>query len=80
MTKHPNGPESAGIRTAAILLGVVAVLYVGREILVPLAFAITLAMIIASIVTLLQWLRLGRIPAALLVIVASIASVGAISG
>jgi predicted PurR-regulated permease PerM len=79
MTKHLKAPDSSGIRNLGILVAVVAVLYVARDLLIPLAFAVTLSMILAPAMALLQKLRLGRVPSALLVIVVAIASVGGVS-
>jgi len=79
MTKPHKAPVSSGIRNFGILVAVVAVLYVARDLLIPLAFAVTLSMILAPAVALLQKLRLGRVPSAILVIVVAIASVGGIS-
>lgn len=79
MTVHHKAPTSSGVRNIGILFGVVAVLYLARELLIPLAFAIILAMILAPIVALLEKLRLGRVPSALIVLVLAIASVGGIS-
>jgi predicted PurR-regulated permease PerM len=75
MTKSPPAPNSSGLRNIAILFAVVAVLYMARELLIPLAFAITLSMILAPIVALLEKLRLGRVPSALLVTLIATASV-----
>ena len=44
MTKRHASPTSSSVRTIAILMAVVSMLYVGREILVPLSFAVTLAL------------------------------------
>ena len=74
---RPSG--SSSIRTAAIVIAVVAVLYLAREILIPLAFAITLTLILAPAVCRLQKLRLGRAPAVFLVMVVSVASTGAMA-
>src|SRR5580692_5540724 len=79
MTKTHTAPDSSGIRNIAILCAVVAVLYVARDLLIPLAFAITLSMILAPFVAWLQKLRLGRVPSALLVVVVATASAGGIS-
>jgi predicted PurR-regulated permease PerM len=79
MTKTHTAPDSSGIRNIAILCAVVAVLYLARDLLIPLAFAITLSMILAPFVAWLQKLRLGRVPSALLVMVVATASVGGIS-
>ena len=42
MIRSSKSPVPSGILNIAILVGVVAVLYVAREILIPLAFAVTL--------------------------------------
>jgi predicted PurR-regulated permease PerM len=78
MIKRPLEPAKSGIRTAAILVTVVAVLYLAREILIPLAFAITLAFVLTPAVGWLQKLNLGRFPSVLLVMVVSIAAAGGI--
>ncbi len=79
MIKPPKAPDSPGIRNVAILFAVVAILYVARDLLIPLTFAVTLSMILAPFVAVLQKLRLGRVASALLVIVFATASVGGIS-
>jgi predicted PurR-regulated permease PerM len=73
---RPSG--SSGVRTAAILIAVVSVLYLAREILIPLAFAITLALILSPAVAGLQKIRLGRVPAVALVMIVTVASAGGI--
>jgi predicted PurR-regulated permease PerM len=78
MIRNHKSPDSSGIRNIAILFAVVVVLYVARDLLIPLAFAVTLSMILAPLVALLQKLRLGRVPAAIVVIVVATASVGGI--
>ena len=78
MTKRPLAPAKSGMRTAAMLVAVIAVLYLAREILIPLAFAITLAFVLTPAVGLLQKLHLGRFPSVLLVMVISIAAAGGI--
>ncbi len=65
-----------GLWTAAILIVVVAVLYWGREILIPLAFALVLSFIFAPIVDKLQKCRLPRAPAIFLVITVFITLAG----
>jgi predicted PurR-regulated permease PerM len=76
-TRPPHGASS--IRTAAILVGSIAVLYLARQILIPLAFAITLTLILSPAVDWLRKVHLGRVPSALLVMVVSIAAAGGIS-
>jgi predicted PurR-regulated permease PerM len=78
MIRHSKLPVSSGIRNIAILVAVVAVLYLAREILIPLAFAVTLSLILAPAIAWLEKLRLGRVPAALLVMALAMAGAGAI--
>lgn len=75
--RPPHGASS--IRTATILVGVIAVLYLARQILIPFAFAITLTLILSPAVDWLRKIRLGRVPSVLLVMAVSIAAAGGIS-
>jgi predicted PurR-regulated permease PerM len=61
----------------AILVAVVAVLYMASTILIPLAFAVTLSLILTPATAWLEKLRVGRVPAALLVMTVAIAGAGA---
>jgi predicted PurR-regulated permease PerM len=61
----------------AILVAVVAVLYLASAILIPLAFAVTLSLILTPATAWLEKLRVGRVPAALLVMVIAMAGAGA---
>jgi predicted PurR-regulated permease PerM len=75
----PHPPSgSSGLRTGAIVIAVISVLYLAREILIPFAFAITLSLILAPAVVLLQKIRLGRVPATALVMLVTVASAGGI--
>ncbi len=56
----------------------ILVLYFAREILVPLALALTISFLLTPLVTAVQRLRLGRVPAVLLVILVSVAAVAGI--
>ncbi len=78
MIKSPGSPGKSGVRTAAILVAVIAVLYLAREIAIPLAFATILTLVLTPAVAGLQKLRLGRFPSVLLVMVASIGIAGGI--
>jgi predicted PurR-regulated permease PerM len=77
MTRRPAVPASSGIRTVAILMAVIAVLFLAREILIPLSYAITVALILTPAVALLQKLRFGRVPAVAVVMLVAIAAAGA---
>jgi predicted PurR-regulated permease PerM len=78
MTAQIRPRSSSGIRNLAIVFAIVGVLYLAREILIPLAFAIVLSMIVAPAVGLPQKLRIGRVPSALFVFVIASCSAGAI--
>ncbi|HEY0206157.1 MAG TPA: AI-2E family transporter [Acetobacteraceae bacterium] len=59
------GRGLAALNAAAI---VVAALYFGRDLLVPLALAVLLAFVLAPLVTLLQRARIGKVPAVLVAV------------
>jgi len=58
---------------------VIGVLYLARDIFIPLSFAITLALVLSPAVDWLQKLRLSRFPAVLLVMLASVTMATGIS-
>ena len=78
MIKSRTPVDSAGLRTSGILVGVIAVLYLARAVFIPLAFAITLALIVSPAVALLQKLRLGRVLAVALAMTVTIAATAGI--
>jgi len=55
---------------------VVAALYVGREVFVPLALATLLGFVLAPLVRLLRRFRLGRVPSVLIAVVLAFAVIG----
>ena len=78
MIRPSRSTAASPLQTAAVLIGVVAVLYLSRAILIPLAFAITLTFILAPAVTGLRKLHIGRVPAALLVMVVGVVIAGGV--
>ena len=64
---------------AIVLLGTVAALYFAREILIPLAFALTLTFLLTPAVALLQRLHIGRVVSVLATVLVSVAVAGGIS-
>jgi predicted PurR-regulated permease PerM len=78
MLRPTKSPASSAVRNIAILVAVVAVLYLARDILIPLAFAVTVSLVLTPAIALLQKLRLPRLPAALLVMVLAMTGAGAI--
>ncbi|HEY6340220.1 MAG TPA: AI-2E family transporter [Bryobacteraceae bacterium] len=68
--------QSAVVLTAAILAGAIAILYFARDVLIPLALAITLALILSPAVAWLRRLHLPRVAATLLVMFVSVSIAG----
>jgi predicted PurR-regulated permease PerM len=71
-------PNLSGHSGAIVLLGTIVALYFAREILIPIAFALTLTLLLTPGVTLLQRLHLGRVVSVLVIVVASLAAAGGI--
>lgn len=78
MTKSAVSQKGPGVRTAAILVAVIAILYLARGILIPLVFAIVLALVLSPAVSWLHKLGLGRLPSVLLLMLLSIAIAGGV--
>lgn len=80
----PKAAPPASTQTTLLVIAlVVATLYLGSDILVPIALAVLLTFVLAPIVSRLERLRLGRIPSVLAVVVlvfAGIASFGTVVG
>ncbi|MBP1181801.1 AI-2E family transporter [Methylobacterium sp. PvR107] len=73
----PLVPGLRGLLTLAVGVVLIAALYFGREVFVPLVLAVLLSFVLAPVVNLLRRLRLGRI---LSVIVAVLLALGVIGG
>ncbi|HTL56148.1 MAG TPA: AI-2E family transporter [Candidatus Limnocylindrales bacterium] len=71
---RPNG--NSGSITLLTVLIVVAVLYFGRMVFVPLALSVLLAFLLAPVVSRLQRWGLGRIPSAILVVTLFLVIIG----
>jgi len=71
----PGLPGVTGLMTLAVGVVVLAALYVGQDVFLPVVLAILLAFVLAPFVDLLRRWRLGRVPA---VIVAVIVTLGII--
>lgn len=74
-------PEFAAGMPRLVTLAAVAVvtlsLYLGREVLIPLALAVLFSFLLAPLVTRLERVGLGRIPAVIVITVFTFAAVGA---
>ena len=76
-------PGPSGLATLAVGVTVVAALYFGREVLVPIVLAVLLSFILAPVVDLLRRWRLGRVVpvlAAVLVALGVILALGSVIG
>jgi predicted PurR-regulated permease PerM len=73
----PLVPGLRGLLTLAVGVVMVAALYFGREVFIPLVLAVLLSFVLAPVVNLLRRLRFGRIPS---VIVAVLLALGVIGG
>ena len=77
MTKPLPLRQSSVIQTLAILIGVLATLYFAKDVLIPLAFAVTLTLILTPIVVRLVKMRIPRALAAIVVVgVSIVAAIG----
>jgi predicted PurR-regulated permease PerM len=72
-------PRLRGDAGAIVLLGTIAALYFAREILIPLAFALTLTFLLTPVVARLQKLHAGRVVSVLTAVVVSVGVAGGIS-
>jgi predicted PurR-regulated permease PerM len=72
-------PRLRGDAGAIVLLGTIAALYFAREILIPLAFALTLTFLLTPVVARLQKLHAGRVLSVLTAVVVSVGVAGGIS-
>ncbi len=73
-------PAPDASRVMLMFVLVVATLYFGKEVLVPVTLALLLAFLLAPLVELLRGLHLGRVPSALLAVVVALGIVVAIGG
>jgi predicted PurR-regulated permease PerM len=62
-----------------MLFGSIAALYLAREILIPLAFAIVLTFVLSPVVALLQRARIGRAPSVAVTVLAMMAAAGGVA-
>jgi predicted PurR-regulated permease PerM len=67
-----SAPTASGTPALQVGVVVIAALYLGREVLIPITLAILLSFLLAPIVELLGRMRLGRVPAVLLAVIMAI--------
>ena len=68
------------VKALALFVMIVAILYFGKEVLLPITLALLLAFILSPLVDLLRRLRLGRGPSVMLAVVFALGVVVAIGG
>ena len=73
-------PSLAGLLTLAVGVVVVAGLYLGRDVLIPITLAILLSFLIAPLVNLLRRIHLGRVLSVLLGVFAALAIILLLAG
>ena len=70
--------DTSRLVTTISIVGLVAVLYFAREVLIPLALAILLTFVLAPLVIWLQRLKMGRVPAVLIAAALSFLTIGVV--
>lgn len=74
-----KGPAPSNIGTVFLVFTIVAALYFTREILIPLAFALTFTFLLTPAVTFLEKLRMGRVLPVILTVLISVVAAGGIT-
>ena len=71
-----SAPELKTLAGVAVGTLVVAALYFGKEVLIPITLAVMLSFVLSPVVNLLQKLRLWRAPAVILTVLAALGVLG----
>jgi len=74
-----RGPAHSNTGTVVLVFAIIAALYFARDILIPLAFALTFTFMLTPVVTYLEKLRVGRFLPVMFTVLVSIAVAGWIS-
>ena len=73
-----QAPEASKVVTLFVM--VVAILYFGKEVLVPVTLALLLAFVLAPLVTLLRQLHFGKVPSVLVGVILTLGLILGIGG
>ena len=73
-------PGVQGLLTLAVAVVVVAGLYLGREVMIPIILAVLLSFLLAPLVNVLRRMHLGRVPSVLLAVVLALGVILAFAG
>jgi len=68
----PASLPATGVNTLLIGVGVVALLYLGREVFVPITLAVLLSFVLAPVVMLLRRVRVGRVPSVVVAVLLAV--------
>jgi predicted PurR-regulated permease PerM len=79
MSAVRRGPTHSNIAAVVLVFAIVAALYLTRDILIPLAFALTLTFLLTPAVMFLEKLRMGRVLPVIMTVLVSMAAAGWIS-
>jgi predicted PurR-regulated permease PerM len=71
-----RGPAQSNTAAVVLVFAIVGALYFTREILIPLAFALTLTFLLTPAVTFLEKLRMGRVLPVILTVLVTMAAAG----
>ena len=73
-------PGLHGLTTLAVSVVIVAALYLGREVLIPITLAVLLSFVLAPLVDLFRRIHLGRIPSVLFAVLVAVGVILALVG
>ena len=76
---HTGGLAHSALPTLVTLVGVTAILYVGREVFLPIAISLLLTFALAPIVSFLRRRSLPKVPAVILTVVSAFVAIGLFS-
>ncbi|MCJ2108943.1 AI-2E family transporter, partial [Methylobacterium sp. E-041] len=74
----PLVPGLRGLLTLAVGVVLIAALYFGREVFIPLVLAVLLSFVLAPVVNLLRRIRLGRVPSVIVAVLLALTVIGGI--
>lgn len=74
----PAVPGMSGLLTLAVGVVVLAALYVGREVFLPVVMAILLAFVLAPFVDVMRRWHLGRVPSVIIAVVVTLGIIGSL--
>ncbi|MCJ2009532.1 AI-2E family transporter, partial [Methylobacterium sp. J-092] len=74
----PLVPGLRGLLTLAVGVVLIAALYFGREVFIPLVLAVLLSFVLGPVVNLLRRIKLGRVPSVIVAVLLALGVIGSI--